>query len=324
MDERQSIEMTGDSIDDAVQKGLAALGASPFDVIVEVLDEPSRGVFGIGARPARVRLQRLRPITPPPPPKEEVRTSAVVDTPKETKKETRPAPPPKAQPSKSSSRSAERDPGPASGKTSQRSRTGQPGRGQQREDFGGGRSHSDDDAAYSEELDYVALAGALSDEEIGEDGQAARDTLAELLQHMDVRATVTISRSESTRTGEEEHWLLNVTGSRTDSLIGRKGETLAALQYITRLVVSKRIQRRANVVVDVDSYKSRRSQRLRELAMRMADQAVEQARTVVLEPMPPHERRMIHMALRHRTDVSTKSTGEGDLRKVTIIPSADA
>jgi spoIIIJ-associated protein len=103
-------------------------------------------------------------------------------------------------------------------------------------------------------------------------------------------------------------------------LIGRRGETISSLQYITRLIVSRRLQRRANVVIDVGGYKSRRSQKLRELALRMADQAVDQARTVVLEPMPPHERRMIHMALRNRPDVMTKSTGEGDSRKVTIVP----
>ena len=87
-----------------------------------------------------------------------------------------------------------------------------------------------------------------------------------------------------------------------------------------RLIASRRLQRRANIIVDVAGYKSRRSQRLRQLALRMADQAVKQARTVTLEPMPPNERRIVHLALRNRTDVYTKSTGEGEARKVTIVP----
>jgi spoIIIJ-associated protein len=103
-------------------------------------------------------------------------------------------------------------------------------------------------------------------------------------------------------------------------LIGRRGETLAALQYITRLITSRRLQRRANIVVDVAGYKSRRSQQLRKLALRMADQAAQEGRTVTLEPMPPHERRIVHLTLRNRDDVTTRSIGEGEGRKVTIVP----
>jgi spoIIIJ-associated protein len=142
----------------------------------------------------------------------------------------------------------------------------------------------------------------------------------ELLNGMGINADITITRSAQSQPDENPPWLLNVEGRDVSSLIGRRGETLSSLQYITRLIASRLLGRRANIVVDVGSYKLRRSQKLRELAVRMADQAVREARTVVLEPMPPHERRMIHMALRNRNDVSTKSTGEGDTRKVTIVP----
>jgi spoIIIJ-associated protein len=80
------------------------------------------------------------------------------------------------------------------------------------------------------------------------------------------------------------------------------------------------LQRRANIVIDAGSYKSRRSDRLEQLANRMADQAVEQQRKVTLEPMPPNERRIIHLTLRKRNDVETQSEGEGASRKVAIIP----
>jgi spoIIIJ-associated protein len=137
---------------------------------------------------------------------------------------------------------------------------------------------------------------------------------------MDVEATIEIEQTDSSRPGESAPWLLNVSGSDMNALIGRRGETLGALQYITRLIASRKLQRRANIIVDIDGYKSRRSQQLRKLANRMADQALEQARMVTLEPMPPHERRIIHMALRNRDDVVTNSIGEGDSRKVTIVP----
>jgi spoIIIJ-associated protein len=103
-------------------------------------------------------------------------------------------------------------------------------------------------------------------------------------------------------------------------LIGRRGETLASLQYVTRLITSRELQRRANIVVDVAGYKRRRTMKLNELARRMADQAINQKRTITLEPMPPYERRIVHLALRDREDVLTKSVGEGQSRKVTIVP----
>ncbi|PJF33930.1 MAG: single-stranded DNA-binding protein, partial [Phototrophicales bacterium] len=91
-------------------------------------------------------------------------------------------------------------------------------------------------------------------------------------------------------------------------------------QYIIRLICSRRLQRRANIIIDVAGYKSGRSERLRGLANRMAKQAVQQGRTITLEPMPPNERRIIHLTLRGRADVTTRSVGEGRTRKVTIVP----
>jgi spoIIIJ-associated protein len=106
-------------------------------------------------------------------------------------------------------------------------------------------------------------------------------------------------------------------------LIGRKGETLAALQRIVRLIVGSRFARWVHLVVDVDGYKQRREESLRRLAGRMAEEAVRSGRTVVLEPMPPYERRIVHLALREDVDVRTQSVGTGNRRRVTIIPQED-
>ena len=95
---------------------------------------------------------------------------------------------------------------------------------------------------------------------------------------------------------------------------------MAALQHITRLVVGREIESRVHLVVDVAGFKARRQKSLGRLARRMAEQAMRTRRTVTLEPMPPHERRIIHLTLRGHSDVTTESIGEKDRRKVTIIP----
>jgi len=266
MSEQEPLDYTGDTIEAAVSKGLAALGVGANDVLVEVIEEPTRGLFGMGAKPARVRLKLLRPPTPTPPPA--------------------PAPTPQAP-----------APVPAAPKA---------------------RQSFEEEAAEEQFVDYEDVTG-VSDEELDDEGRVAKEILSELLERMRVSAEIKVVRAQS-EPGERAPWLLNIDGRKVNTLIGRRGETLASLQYITRLMTSRRLQRRATVVVDVGGYKARRSKSLRDLANRMAEQAVRQARTVTLEPMPPHERRMIHMALRSRTDVYTKSTGDGDSRKVTIIP----
>jgi len=114
--------------------------------------------------------------------------------------------------------------------------------------------------------------------------------------------------------------LVDVRGEDLGILIGRRGETLAALQYLTRLIVAKELQQQVAVVIDIEGYRARREQELQRLAVKLADQAVELARTMELEPMPANERRVIHLALRDHPAVRTESVGEGVDRKVTIIP----
>jgi spoIIIJ-associated protein len=137
---------------------------------------------------------------------------------------------------------------------------------------------------------------------------------------MGVEATVTVPRLSR---DESQPIFLDVTGDNLGILIGRQGETLRDLQYITRLIVSRRLHRWANVVVDVEGYKRRRQRTLTELAERMAQNVVTEGRPMTLEPMPPHERRIVHMALRDHQAVRTESTGEGNRRKVVILPKED-
>jgi len=114
--------------------------------------------------------------------------------------------------------------------------------------------------------------------------------------------------------------VLDVEGENLGILIGRQGETLRDLQYITRLMVSRSFQHWVNVVVDVGGYKKRRQRVLTELSERMAKRVIAEGKPVTLEPMPAHERRIVHMALRNHRSVRTESIDEGARRKVVIMP----
>ncbi|MBI3733143.1 MAG: KH domain-containing protein [Chloroflexi bacterium] len=156
-------------------------------------------------------------------------------------------------------------------------------------------------------------------------GAVGRDVLEHLLKGLGLRATVEVSRGtvyaeEQEEDNPEPPYILNITGNDLSLLIGRKGETLSALQMMTRIITAHKTGQNANLVVDVEHYKARREESLRTLALRLADQVQVKGRTVALEPMPPNERRIIHIALRDHAGVTTLSIGEGEERKVTIIP----
>ncbi len=153
--------------------------------------------------------------------------------------------------------------------------------------------------------------------------QVGREILTELLNLMGIEASV------QSRLGEElaeenqpPPSILNITGDDLGLLIGRRGETLRALQYLVRLMVSHRIKRWSNLVVDVENYRVRRRRTLESLALRVARDVAHTRRTQSLEPMPAYDRRLVHMALRDHPQVTTRSVGEGERRKVTIIPKA--
>jgi|YNPBryBLVA2012_1023415.scaffolds.fasta_scaffold01472_2 spoIIIJ-associated protein len=148
----------------------------------------------------------------------------------------------------------------------------------------------------------------------------ARAVLTDLLERMDFAAEVVPSWKAPAAPGEESTLILDVRTREADTLIGPKGETLADLQHIVRLIVSNRLNRRPNLIIDVEGHRQRREQNLRRLARRMAEQAAQSGRVVALEPMSPYERRIIHLALRDHPDVYTESTGEGTRRRVTIVP----
>jgi spoIIIJ-associated protein len=148
----------------------------------------------------------------------------------------------------------------------------------------------------------------------------AVEVVESLLQQMDVDASLDVSQSDTDDVTGRRVTILNITGSDLGLLIGARGETLDALQHLSRLMAGHRLKQRVNFVIDVEGYRARREQALARLAERMGKKAIDRGRPVTLEPMPAYERRIIHMTLREDPRVRTESTGEGDQRKVRIYP----
>lgn len=151
--------------------------------------------------------------------------------------------------------------------------------------------------------------------------ERAREILQDILARMSVTADVSArTGTDLVDPGERPPLTLDITGADLGLLIGRKGETLRALQFVMRQILSKEAGRWVPVVVDVESYLVRRRKNLQQLADRMADRVVFSGRKVALEPMPAQERRIVHIQLRNHQHVYTNSVGEGERRKVVILP----
>ena len=151
----------------------------------------------------------------------------------------------------------------------------------------------------------------------------AIEVLSTLLDKMDLIAAVEVVDQGGVldpEANEVTPMVLNAVGDDLGVLIGRRGETLRDLQFITRLIISRQLGVWPNVIVDVEGYKEKRSTSLRALATRMADEVRQTRRPAVLEPMPAYERRIVHLTLRNDPDVYTESTGEEEHRKVQILP----
>lgn len=142
----------------------------------------------------------------------------------------------------------------------------------------------------------------------------AKEVLEKIVKYLELDATVKILPS----IGDSSPSVLNLEGEDLGVLIGRRGQTLASLQYIVRLIVSEKTKSWVSLNVDVAGYKKRRYESLNKLAVRLAEQVKTTKRAINLEPMPPDERRMIHIALADYPDISTHSIDEGEKRKVVI------
>jgi spoIIIJ-associated protein len=149
--------------------------------------------------------------------------------------------------------------------------------------------------------------------------RVSREVVSDLLEKMKVRSKINAAYRAPEDESDEQVVLVNVEGNDLSILIGRRSETLNALQYVASLIVCKRLDRWVPLMIDVQGYRARRERQLRQIARRMADQAIHTGRRQVLEPMPPNERRLIHLELRDHPEVATESVGDEPNRKVTIF-----
>jgi spoIIIJ-associated protein len=146
----------------------------------------------------------------------------------------------------------------------------------------------------------------------------AKQVLETLLRGMGIRSQVVIHHEAHDEDGPD--FVLDIGGADLGILIGRRGETLRDLEYLTRLIVASRTKSNARFMVDVEGYRTRRERVLRELAKRMADRVKQNRQPITLEAMPPNERRIVHLTLKEHPSVKTLSIGEGDRRRVMILP----
>ena len=149
----------------------------------------------------------------------------------------------------------------------------------------------------------------------------ASDHLSQLLAFMEIDGEVSVRTPETPGDGlGRASAVLDVDGDDLGLLIGRRGTTLAALQYIINLMVSRKMGSRVLISLDIEHYRRRREDSLTGLAQRMADRVRKSGRSLTLEPMPAGERRIVHLVLAEDSAVTTGSVGEGDGRKVVIYP----
>ncbi|MFZ2362069.1 MAG: RNA-binding cell elongation regulator Jag/EloR [Anaerolineae bacterium] len=286
-------EFRAKTVEEATEMGLAALGLKRSQVEIEIISRGSRGLLGFGAEDARVRITPIPTAARETPAKRETPAAKPV-APSAPAIVEQPAGPAKAAPAKPvPAKPAPAKPAPA------KSTSAKP------------RSNAPSETADGETAD-------LTDQEVGE---IAAQLLQGMLDRMDVRAKVQVVEYRGVLDdGQDPPLVLNIGGEDLGILIGRRAETLAALQYLVRLMVNHRVHHWVNLVVDVEGYKARREEQLVRLAERMAERAASTGRAVALEAMPPRERRIVHITLRNHPQVTTQSVGEGEQRKVTIIP----
>ncbi len=152
--------------------------------------------------------------------------------------------------------------------------------------------------------------------------EVAKGVLERLLTLMGVAGSIVPQVQPMVEEGTEDSAPIafDIKGDDLGILIGRRGQTLSCLQYIVRLIVGHQTKARAPIVIDVEGYKQRRYQTLQALARQMAEQVKARGAPLTLEPMPAYERRLIHLALVNQPDVTTQSIGQGEARRVVILP----
>lgn len=293
----RTVRVTGKTVEEAVAEGLAQLGITRAEAIVHVVEEPSGGLFGllrrkqavvdVSAEDSREDLEKaVRRLV-----------SEAAAVPAETADAEEAAEAAEPAEAKEPEEPEAEEAVPAEAETE-------------------APAEETAEEAKKEEADEEAPAKAreerpFSAEEQNETAEEAKKFLAGVFKGMDLDVTME-------KMVNEERILLNLRGKGLGILIGKHGQTLNALQYLTNLAAGRLYHHRYFVMLDVENYRSRREQTLTALAKRLAEKAKRTGESVELEPMEPGERRIIHLALQADPDIVTDSEGEGSGRHVVI------
>lgn len=141
--------------------------------------------------------------------------------------------------------------------------------------------------------------------------EIARDFLNTVLEDIGLEASVNIST-------DEERMNIEISGESMGVIIGRRGETLSALQYLTSLVVNRKTEVYTKISIDTENYKKKREESLIKLANKTAEKVIKYRRNITLDPMNPYERRIVHSSLQGNDKISTFSTGDEPMRRVVV------
>jgi spoIIIJ-associated protein len=317
-------EFNGKNVEEAIRTAMKEFGSDLSDLDIEILSQGNRGILGVGGEDARIlaapksAVAQASTVRPPradaaaPPPR--VVEAPVQQAPVEEVPHLEEAPFDEAP------RYDERE--------ERRPRGGRGGRGRNgREREAPGRHERADRPVRAprpereprEPREPAQFIPAKPMEELTDDQRKilteAKAVLEEMLRLMDVEATVEIGMGTETAK-------LNVKGNELGILIGRRGEKLASLQHIVNLIVAKREGQWTRVAVDVENYRGRREEQLREVAERAAKRVTQSGKIIQLEAMPAVERRIIHMILAENPKIRTQSVGVEPTRRVVILPAA--
>lgn len=288
----QSVEIQARTVDEAVRIALTQLGRSYDEVDVEVLNPGTPGVLGVGAENAVVRVTIRQPLAQPIPPQGFYPPQPAI----------RPLAP---------------QPIPPQGFYPPQPMIGQPMPGQP--------LAAQPLAAQPLQANLRPIPQQQRAFDAQELANIGRDVILNLLRRMRIQARTQIEYlpPEPDENGEDSQSPLvniNLIGNDLGVLIGRRGDALTDLQYMFNLIMNKKTRTWGKVMIDVEGYRMRRRATLINLAHRMADQVLATRQPITLEPMPAHERRLVHIALLDHPYIRSESFGEGEERKVTIFP----
>lgn len=302
----RSYEASAKTVEEAIELGLQELGVSIGDVDYVVLEEGSKGLFGLfGSRNAKVRLTVKAA-------EEDLLGDLMADIEKPAKEE-KPEKPQKAEkPEKKEAPKAEKKPAEKPAKKEKVEKKPAPAP----------KTEKTEEVSEKEEAPRQETVSVLEKPEVtmiaddaieaGSSLETARDFLREMTKLMGVEVEIAMGQDA------EGNIFAQMTGDTLGILIGRRGETLDALQYLTSLKVNRGKDSYTRVTLDTENYRARREDTLMRLANRMANRAVKTGRRVSLEPMNPYERRIIHSALQLNDRVDTHSEGDEPNRHVVI------